>query len=169
LCTCMQVCKKRTKAFSKENNGTTSSRHGNMKLYKHVEVIPLTSIVRVININETDGTFCSSDTNYSGATGAAKIVSNLLLFFRTHSSDCRNIFALMVRKNHDTKEGEDYVFSFTITDNTVVDKCKYLRSLCNQIANIACTTDTVSVEWISGGVIRRSTPATLIFTLIFVS
>lgn len=50
----LQVCKKR-KAFSKENNGTTGSKHGNVKLYKHVELIPLSAILRVVDIKETEG------------------------------------------------------------------------------------------------------------------
>lgn len=106
----IEVCKKR-KAFSKENNGTTGSKHGNVKLYKHVELIPLSAILRVVDIKETE--------------------------------DCHNIFALIVKKNHDLKELENGVYSFTITDNTV-EKFKYLRSLCNQIANVVCTTDTES-------------------------
>lgn len=57
----VQVCKKRTKAFSKENNGSMGSKHGNMKSYKHVDVIPLSSIFKVIDIKETDGTCSSND------------------------------------------------------------------------------------------------------------
>ncbi len=46
-----QVCKKRTKSSNKENS---SSKHGNDRL-KHVESIRLSSIMRVIDVKETEG------------------------------------------------------------------------------------------------------------------
>ncbi|XP_065214544.1 protein ECT2 isoform X3 [Planococcus citri] len=52
----IEVCKKR-KAFNnlkspKENSGSVSTRHN--KLYKHVKLLPLNSVLKVIDINETE-------------------------------------------------------------------------------------------------------------------
>ncbi len=54
------MCKKRTKAFNnlkspKENGGPLSSKHGTSKLYKHVKLLPLSAILKVIDIKETEG------------------------------------------------------------------------------------------------------------------
>ena len=55
-----QVCKKRTKAFNnlkspKENGNSLGSRH-NTKLYKHVKLLPLSAILKVVDVQETKGT-----------------------------------------------------------------------------------------------------------------
>lgn len=55
-------------------------------------------------------------------------------------TDCRNVFALMVRSNQELKEK---LYSFTITDEEV-NKTNYLRSLCRQMANTVCKADAVS-------------------------
>lgn len=54
------MCKKRTKAFNnlkspKENGGSLSSKHGNVKLYKHVKLLPLSAVVKVVDVQETEG------------------------------------------------------------------------------------------------------------------
>ncbi|XKL61643.1 hypothetical protein PGB90_001476 [Kerria lacca] len=53
----IEVCKKRTKAFNnlkspKENGG--SLRHGNTKLYKHVKLLPLSALLKVVDVKETE-------------------------------------------------------------------------------------------------------------------
>lgn len=48
----------------------------------------------------------------------------------------------MIKRNQELTESEDKIFSFTVTDCTV-EKIKYLRTLCTQIANTAYSTNSV--------------------------
>ncbi|PSN46974.1 hypothetical protein C0J52_11128 [Blattella germanica] len=103
------VCKKRSKAFnSLKSPNTTSSLHSaklsNGKPYKHIRLMPLSNIKRVIDIRETD--------------------------------DCHNVFALTCRSHQEVKEK---LYSFTLADEET-DKLGFLRTLCRQMANTACTT-----------------------------
>lgn len=54
-----KVCKKKKSGNNvkspKENSGPVSSRHGSCKLYRHVKLLPLNSVLKVIDIKETEG------------------------------------------------------------------------------------------------------------------
>ncbi|KAK7866025.1 hypothetical protein R5R35_008539 [Gryllus longicercus] len=104
----MEVCKKRSKAFKSPN--VTGSLHS-MKMtkpYKHICLLPLSTIKRVIDIQETN--------------------------------DCRNAFCLRCRNNQEFSERQ---YSFAMADEEA-DKMSFLRTLCRQIANTVCRTDTES-------------------------
>lgn len=54
-----QVCKKK-KAYNnlkspKENSGSMGSKHGNAKAYKHIKLLPLSFVLKVVDIKETEG------------------------------------------------------------------------------------------------------------------
>ncbi|KAG8228757.1 hypothetical protein J437_LFUL008198 [Ladona fulva] len=72
----LEVCKKRSKAFSSMKSPSTSSLHSirltSVKPFKHIRLLPLSHIKRVVDIRETE--------------------------------DCRNVFALMCRSNQELKE-----------------------------------------------------------------
>ncbi|KAJ9589806.1 hypothetical protein L9F63_027933, partial [Diploptera punctata] len=103
----LEVCKKRSKAFnSLKSPNTTSTLHSaklSGKPFKHIRLIHLSNIKRVVDIRETD--------------------------------DCHNVFALMCRQ-----EVKEKLYSFTLADEET-DKLNFLKTLCRQMANTACTTD----------------------------
>lgn len=107
----LEVCKKRSKAFNslKSPNSVNGFHKSNTKPYKHVMMMALNTIKRVIDIHETD--------------------------------ECQRVFALVFRDNQELKER---LFSFTMTEEDA-DKNSFLKTLCRQLANNACTADAVSV------------------------
>lgn len=111
----LEICKKRSKAFtsakSPNSNGAGGFGHTTKvsnqgKSYKHVRLLSLSMIKKVVDIRETE--------------------------------DCHKVFALMVRSNQELKEK---LFSFTITDEEV-HKMNYLRVMCRQMANTVCKADS---------------------------
>lgn len=115
----LEVCKKRSRAFSNVKSPTTTANHQNImrnnintnnnnhchnaiKPYKHVKLMSLSSIRCIFDI--TDST-------------------------RAFSLNCRQ-----------TQEGKDKIYSFSICDEEI-DKIIYLRSLCKQMAENACRAD----------------------------
>ncbi|XP_048481559.1 protein ECT2 isoform X4 [Plutella xylostella] len=73
----MEVCKKRSKAFNSKSptNGTGTMRLGSGKPYRHISLMPLSTVKRVVDIRESEGKL-----------------------------DCHNVFALMCRSNQELKE-----------------------------------------------------------------
>ncbi|CAB0039143.1 unnamed protein product [Trichogramma brassicae] len=111
----LEICKKRSKGIEKMKspNSTVHSGFHTVKVdkgkpYKHIRMLPLSAIKRVVDIRETD--------------------------------DCRKVFALMVRNNQELK---DKFYTFALLDEEV-DKTKYLKSLCRQMANTICKADSDS-------------------------
>ena len=53
----LEICKKKSKAFNtlKSPNTTAHSSKGSIKLYKHIELIPLSAVKRVFDITDSDG------------------------------------------------------------------------------------------------------------------
>lgn len=56
-----QVCKKK-KAYNnlkspKENSGSMGSKHSNAKAYKHIKLLPLSFVMKVVDIKETEGKY----------------------------------------------------------------------------------------------------------------
>lgn len=70
-------------------------------------------------------------------------LAHCLMILINFVAECHNIFSLMVKGNQEVAESENKVHSFTVTDPSV-EKPDYLRTLCNQIANVVCRTDPVS-------------------------
>ena len=131
----LEICKKRSKAFNSLKSPNTinvihSTKLSQAKPYKHIRMLSLNTIKKVVDIRETDGNFF------------------IIVFFFAHFderinenvvTECQKVFALMVRSNQELKEK---LFSFTITDEEV-NKTNYLRSLCRQMANTVCKADAV--------------------------
>lgn len=103
----LEVCKKRSKAFNAlKSPGSVNTYHKSTnKPYKHITMMALNTIKRVIDIHETD--------------------------------ECQKVFALVFRDNQELKER---LFSFTMTEDDA-DKTTFLKTLCRQLANNACTAD----------------------------
>lgn len=107
----LEVCKKRSKAFNSLKSPNLNGLHQKSayKPYKHVRLMPLSTIKKVIDIKETE--------------------------------DCQKVFTLIFKSTEDSKERS---FSFAITDEDV-NKPNFLKTLCRQMANNACTADAVSL------------------------
>lgn len=106
------MCKKRSKAFNTlKSPNTVNGLHqkSTTKPYKHVKLISLSTIKRVIDIKETE--------------------------------DCQKVFSLVFRPNDELKER---LFSFAMTEEDA-DKTLFLKTLCRQMANNACTADAVNI------------------------
>lgn len=106
----LEVCKKRSKAFnSLKSPNTINGVHqkSSQKPYKHVRLMPLSTIKKVIDIKETE--------------------------------DCQKVFTLIFKNNEDSKER---LFSFAMTEEDA-NKPTFLKTLCRQMANNACTADAV--------------------------
>lgn len=61
------------------------------------------------------------------------------------TEECQRVFALVFRDNQELKER---LFSFTMTEEDA-DKTTFLKTLCRQLANNACTADAVSMLYIT--------------------
>lgn len=105
----LEICKKKSKAFNTLKSPSVATHQqskNSTKLYKHVELIPLSAIKKVFDISETDE------------------------YLRS--------FAFVCLSSQDLREK---FYSFTINEENIC-KAVFLKSLCRQIANNVCTTDS---------------------------
>lgn len=108
----LEICKKRSRYNnSKSPTSLRSARSNvsNVKPYKHIKLIPLSSIRTLADIN-----------------------------------DSPRAFAISLRSSNNMQDfSKDKLYSFVISDEEI-DKTIYIKNFCNQLAENACRTDSVS-------------------------
>ncbi|KAF0304718.1 Protein ECT2 [Amphibalanus amphitrite] len=143
VCLSLQVCKKRARYNSLRSPSAVSLQAAarSFKPYKHVELMPLAHIKRVVDIRETEGKAAAwggrsaagrrlSSVSFASLVSAASSESSLL-------SECHNVFTLICRSNQELKERH---YTFTISSEDV-QKEQFLRTLCRQMAHVTCRAD----------------------------
>ncbi|KAI5635343.1 rhoGEF domain-containing protein [Phthorimaea operculella] len=141
----MEVCKKRSKAFNSKSptNGTGTMRLGSSKPYRHISLMPLSTVKRVVDIREAEdchnvfALMCRSNQELKEKLYSFMITDETV--DKTHflRQLCRQMANTVCKADAELKEK---LYSFMITDETV-DKTHFLRQLCRQMANTVCKAD----------------------------
>lgn len=105
----LEICKKRSRF---NNTKSPPSTRANIKPYKHIKLIPLSTIRTLADINEHQRAFA--------------------VFHRTNSNM--------------QDSSKDKIYAFSISDEEI-SKTDYIKSLCKQLAENACRTDSVSQKY----------------------
>lgn len=130
----LEICKKRSKAFNSLKspntiNGLQSSKLNQGKPYKHIKMLSLSAIRKVVDIRESEG-------KNKFICAYKRLCYNYLIFLGYHK-----LFALVVRGTQELKEK---FFSFIITDEEI-NKTSYLQTLCRQMALAVRVADAVCI------------------------
>lgn len=139
----LEICKKRSKAFNSlkspnMTNGLHSVKLNQGKPYKHIKMLSLSAVKKVVDVPETEGLFGFSFSSIGLGLCLSWLINWFVHFCVT---DSHNMFALIVRSSQELKEK---LYLFTITDEDV-NKTNYLRTLCRQMAINVCKPDAVNI------------------------
>lgn len=127
----LEVCKKRARTFNTFRSTKPSSLQKVNKFrkqYKHVRLMPLSNLRKVIDVKESEG-------ELKLAEWWMKIGNRILFFF--FFVECQRVFSFLCRNSQPVKEN---LCTFIITDDKL-DKRTFLREMCKQMAHTVCTTD----------------------------
>ncbi|CAL4094312.1 unnamed protein product [Meganyctiphanes norvegica] len=102
----LEICKKKSK-YNSIKSPSRANLHSikNIKSYKHIEMMNLAHIKRIVDIKETE--------------------------------DCHNVFALIIRSNHEVRER---LLTVTLLPEDT-SKASFLKNLCRTVANAVSRND----------------------------